>query len=85
MVSKSQKSVEYRVKINFIEKRLYFLNFPALPIEEGCAKCKFHSYTYERKFEKWFTKSDFLALPYERLFFHNGSKNQFLVLYPLRR
>ena len=41
----------------------------ALPIEEGCAKCKFHSYTDERKFEKWFTKSDFLALPYERLFF----------------
>ena len=62
-------------KIKFFEKRLYFLNFPALPYEEGCAKCKFHSYTYERKFEKWFTKPDFLALPYERLFFQNGSKN----------
>ena len=52
MVSKSQKSVQYKVKIIF-EKRLYFLHFP--------------------------------ALPYERLFFENGTKNRFLVLYPLRR
>ena len=37
----------------FFEKRLYFLNFP--------------------------------ALPYERLFFKNGSKNRFFVFYPLRR
>ena len=28
---------------------------------------------------------NFPALPYERLFFENGSKNRFLVLYPLRR
>ena len=71
------------MRIKNFEKRLYFLDFPALPNEEGLAKPIFRSYTSERKFAKWFTKSLSRALPNGR-FFENGCKNRIFLLYPLR-